>query len=255
MSVSEHKFAHDILNVETPWQTRDTVLALGFNGLFFQRWYPDVMDNWEGYLAEGFHELYYASQVYRACPVARAIHQGHSYVSQIHRFCPVAKAARQWHRSYTFAEARNVISTNDNKAEVAGNLWKLFGMVDGVVLFSGRNHLKSALVLTTDRPVEELYQKYSGVLALAADKLDKQLYPGHTLLRQLSRENITLSPIQQKILKLQINHPELSNAAMAEMLGISVNTLFSHHKKIAKKEGVTTFTGAIIKQLHKNTSD
>ncbi|WP_120497441.1 hypothetical protein [Kiloniella sp. EL199] len=252
MSVSEHKFARDILNVETPWQTRDTVLALGFNGLFFQRWYPDVMDNWEGYLAEGFHELYYASQVYRSCPVARAIHQKDSHVSKVHRFCPVAKVAGQWNRSYTFAEARDGMSTNRNEAEIADNLWKLFGMEDGVVLFSGRNNLKSAMILTTDRSVEELYQKYSGVLALAADKLDRQLCPGHTLLRQLSRENIKLSPIQQKILKLQINQPELSNAAMAEKLGISVNTLFSHHKKIAKKEGVTTFTGAIVKQLSKN---
>ncbi|WP_085905745.1 helix-turn-helix transcriptional regulator [Kiloniella majae] len=233
--MKELKFAQDILQAETPGETRDLILNLGFNGLFFQRWYPDVMDNWEGLLARGFQEHYYAAQVYRFCPVARAIHQ--------------------WHRSYTFAEARRTILVGSAEAKVADNLWKLFGMEDGVVVFSGRSNLKSALILTTDCPVEELYQKHSGILALAADKLDRQLCPGHTLLRQLSRENITLSPIQQKILRLQINQPELSNAAMAEMLGISVNTLFSHHKKIAKKEGVTTFTGAIIKQLGKNASD
>ncbi|KLN61786.1 hypothetical protein WH96_05700 [Kiloniella spongiae] len=233
--MKELKFVQDILQAETPGETSDLILNVGFNGLFFQRWYPDIMDNWEGHLAEGFQEHYYAAQIYRFCPVARAIHQ--------------------WHRNYTFAEARRSILVGNEQAKLADSLWKFFGMEDGVVVFSGRCNLKSALILTTDRPVEELYQKYSGVLALAADKLDKQLYPGHTLLRQLSRENITLSPIQQKILKLQINQPELSNAAMAEMLGISVNTLFSHHKKIAKKEGVTTFTGAIIKQLHKNTSD
>ncbi|WP_085899401.1 helix-turn-helix transcriptional regulator [Kiloniella majae] len=233
--MKELKFAQDILQAETPGETRDLILNLGFNGLFFQRWYPDVMDNWEGLLARGFQEHYYAAQVYRFCPVARAIHQ--------------------WHRSYTFAEARRTILVGSAEAKVADNLWKLFGMEDGVVVFSGRSNLKSALILTTDCPVEELYQKHSGILALAADKLDRQLCSGHTLLRQLSRENITLSPIQQKILRLQINQPELSNAAMAEMLGISVNTLFSHHKKIAKKEGVTTFTGAIIKQLGKNASD
>ncbi|WP_421781987.1 hypothetical protein [Kiloniella litopenaei] len=233
--MKELRFAQDILQAETPGETKDLIIDLGFNGLFFQRWYPEMMDNWEGHLAEGFQEHYYAAQIYRFCPVARAIHQ--------------------WHRSYTFAEARNAISVGREQAAVAGNLWKFFGMGDGVVVFSGRSNLKSALILTTEGPVENLYSEYSGVLALAADKLDQQLYPGHPLLRQLSRENITLSPIQQKILKLQINHPELSNAAMAETLGISVNTLFAHHKKIAKKEGVTTFTGAIIKQLGKKVSD
>ncbi|WP_417431994.1 hypothetical protein [Kiloniella sp.] len=233
--MKELKFAQDILQAETPGETKDLIIGLGFNGLFFQRWYPDTMDNWEGHLAEGFQEHYYAAQIYRFCPVAKAIHQ--------------------WCRSYTFAEARDTISIDPEQAVIAENLWSFFGMDDGVVIFSGRYNLKSALILTTEGPVESLYRKYAGLLALAAEKLDQQLYPGHASLRQLSRDNITLSPIQQKILKLQINHPELSNAAMAETLGISVNTLFAHHKKIAKKEGVTTFTGAIVKQLEKKVAE
>ncbi len=234
MNKEDLKLIDQFLQAKTPGETRDIILQLGFNGLFFQRWYPDIMDNWEGYLAKGFLEHYYASQLYKSCPVARTIHQ--------------------WRRSYTFLEARNSVLRGNVQAKMAENLWSQFGMHDGIIVFSGRHSLKSAMVLTTDCPAEELYARYSGILTFVADKLDKQLYPGHDLLKQISRQDIKLSPIQQKILKLQINHPELTNSIMAEMLGISVNTLLSHHKKIAKKEGVTTFTGAVIRRIGKDSS-
>lgn len=218
-----------IPQVETPEDIRDFILSLGFNGIFFQRWYPSKMDNWEGELPSGFLEHYYGAQLYKWCPVAHAIHQ--------------------WHRSYTFAEARNEILSGNENATRATNLWRQFGIEDGIIVFSGRQELKSAMIVTTVGVVEERYKKYSKILAYLAALLDEKLPQGHSLLSEMSRGDPLLSETQNKILQLQIDHPTDSNIEMANRLGISPKTLAAHHKKIAKKAGVTTFTGAVVKNL------
>ena len=210
-------------------ETRETLLNLGFNGLVFQRWYPDVMDNWEGYLAEGFLEHYYAAQLYKWCPVARAIHT--------------------WSRDYTFNEARRELRADHPNALRCENLYRQFGMDDGVVVFTGTNKLRSAVILTTSGSADRHLSLLGGVLAYGARVLTNQLTPGHRLLTQISRDDPGMSAIQNKILQMQIDHPEMSNHEMAEALGLSPKTLHSHHKKIAKKTGVTTFAGAVIKHM------
>jgi len=73
------------------------------------------------------------------------------------------------------------------------------------------------------------------------------------MLTHVPRENPALSEMQTKILQMQIDHPELSNSEMALALGLSPKTLHAHHKKIAKKNGVTTFAGAVIKRLKESS--
>lgn len=214
---------------ETPEQIRDLLLSIGFNGLFFQRWYAGVMDNWEGALPPGFLEHYYAAQIYKWCPVARAIHQ--------------------WRRDYTFTEARAAILVGDPRAETARRLWSSFGMKDGIILFSGRQTLRSATILTSHAATETLFKQYAPMLAYAARCLDRILHTGNTTLTRITRDDPRLSETQERILQMQIEHPELTMAEMAELLCMSVKTLRSHHEKIARKTNVSNFAGAVVERM------
>jgi DNA-binding CsgD family transcriptional regulator len=214
---------------DNPETTRDIILNLGFNGLVFQRWNLDYIENWEGKIAEGFLEHYYGAQLDQHCPIAKAIHS--------------------WSRSYTFAEARAGSNGDQENAARVESLFRQFGMVDGVVLLTGQNNLRSSVILTSATPTQKLFEEFGGVLYFAADKLTRQLNSDHPLLTHVPRENPVLSEMQTKILQMQIDHPELSNSEMANALGLSPKTLHAHHKKIAKKNGVTTFAGAVIKRL------
>lgn len=214
---------------ETPEQIRDLFLSIGFNGVFFQRWYAGVMDNWEGALPQGFLEHYYAAQIYKWCPVARAIHQ--------------------WRRDYTFTEARAAILVGDPRAERARRLWANFGMEDGIILFSERQSLRSATILTAKSPTEEMLSRHGPMLAYAARCLERILHSGNATLERITRDDPRLSETQERILQMQIEHPEFTMAEMAELLGMSVKTLRSHHEKIAKKTNVSNFAGAVVERM------
>ena len=214
---------------ETPEQIRDLFLEMGFSGVLFQRWYAGVMANWEGTMPPGFLEHYYATQLYKWCPVARAIHQ--------------------WRRDYTFAEARAAILVGDPRAEKAERLFSNFGISDGVVLFSGRNSLRSATVLMSRLPVEQTFTTYGPMLAYAARCLERILHSGNATLERITRDDPRLSETQERILQMQIEHPEFTMAEMAELLGMSVKTLRSHHEKIAKKTNVSNFAGAVVERM------
>lgn len=229
MNVSFALLIERLWQSETPETTRDIILSLGFNGLVFQRWNVDYIENWEGRMANGFLEHYYGAQLDQYCPIAKAIHS--------------------WTRSYTFAEARAGSNSDAENAARVESLFQQFGMVDGVVLLTGKNSLRSSVILTSAQPTQKLFEEFGGVLYFAADKLTQQLHSAHDLLTHVPRENPVLSEMQAKILQMQIDHPELSNSEMATALGLSPKTLHAHHKKIAKKNGVTTFAGAVIKTL------
>lgn len=229
MTVSFALLMERLWQSDSPETTRDIILSLGFNGLVFQRWSPDYIENWEGRIAEGFLEHYYGAQLDQHCPIAKAIHT--------------------WSRSYTFTQARSQPGADTENAQRVERLFQQFGMQDGVVLLTGPNNLRSSVILTSSGPVDKEFEMFGGMLYFAADKLTRQLGPGHPLLTHVPRENPTLSEMQTKILQMQIDHPELSKNEMALALGLSPKTLHAHHKKIAKKNGVTTFAGAVIKKL------
>jgi len=217
---------------DNPKTTRDVILNLGFNGLVFQRWNLNYIENWEGQMAKGFLEHYYGAQLDQYCPIAKAIHS--------------------WSRCYTFEDARANANGDPENAARVDSLFRQFGMVDGVVLLTGKNNLRSSVILTSAQPTQKIFDDLGGVLYFAADKLTKQLHSAHPLLTHVPRENPALSEMQTKILQMQIDHPELSNSEMAAALNLSPKTLHAHHKKIAKKNGVTTFAGAVIKRLRES---
>ncbi|MDR6264058.1 MULTISPECIES: winged helix-turn-helix domain-containing protein [Rhodobacterales] len=229
MSVSFALLIERLWQSDGPETTRDIILNLGFNGLVFQRWSLDYIENWEGKIEDGFLEHYYGAQLDQYCPIAKAIHS--------------------WSRSYTFTQARSQAGPETEQTKRVESVFQQFGMNDGAVLLTGPNHLRSSVILTSESPVQETFDQLGGILYFAADKLTRQLRPGHPLLTHVPRENPTLSDMQAKILQMQIDHPELSKNEMALALGLSPKTLHAHHKKIAKKNGVTTFAGAVIKKL------
>lgn len=229
MSVSFALLIERLWQSDGPETTRDIILNLGFNGLVFQRWSLDYIENWEGKIEDGFLEHYYGAQLDQYCPIAKAIHS--------------------WSRSYTFSQARSQAGPDAEHTQRVESVFQQFGMNDGVVLLTGPNHLRSSVILTSATPVQETFDQLGGILYFAADKLTRQLRPGHPLLTHVPRENPLLSDMQAKILQMQIDHPELSKNEMALALGLSPKTLHAHHKKIAKKNGVTTFAGAVIKKL------
>lgn len=232
MNVDNTLLISRLLQSSDPLEIHDILLGLGFNGLLFQRWYPEEMDNWEPSLPEGFLEIYYGAQVYKDCPVARAVHS--------------------FTRDYTFTEARAAFTGGMPEAERANKLFEQFDLNDGVVLFTGTNKMRSAVILTTEKVADPLMREFGGLLALGARQLAQQLHPRHDLLSRISRDDPKMSNLQNKILQMQIDHPEMSNQEMANALNMSPKTLHAHHKKIAKKNGVTTFAGAVLKHLQQS---
>jgi len=69
-NMQEAQLLAKLHSTKEPREIRDGLLSLGFNGLFFQRWHPGVIENWEGALPGGFLEHYYGLFLYRGCPTA-----------------------------------------------------------------------------------------------------------------------------------------------------------------------------------------
>lgn len=232
MNVSFALVADRIQHSSSPQETRDIILRLGFNGLVFQRWQAEHIENWEGEIPAGFLEHYYGAELDKFCAIARAIHS--------------------WSRSYTFAEARQQLThTIDPEMEArVRKLYADFGIVDGVVVLTGTHAIRSSVILTAGQSCERLFAEQAGLLHMAAIRLTKQLHSGNPLLSNVPRTHPVLSEVQQRILQMQIDHPEMSSAEIARELGMSPKTLHAHHKKIAKKTGVTSFTGAVLRHLH-----
>ena len=181
-------------------------------------------------MPDGFFELYYGLNLDKKCPVAYAIHR--------------------YSRDYTFAEVRDEFSGQLAGSSEAKAAWDQFDLLDGIVLFSGRNtdSGKSAFVVMTDQVAEKPFVKFGAVLAYAARRVDN-LIIGHPELNEIPRNDPILSDTQLKVLRLQIDHPELSHKDMADKLGMSVKTLLSHHKRIAKKNNVSSFASAVAISL------
>lgn len=235
MNVSLALVMDQIWRADSPEKVRDLILQLGFNGLVFQRWRREVIENWEASIPRGFLELYYGEELDRVCPVARAIHS--------------------WTRSYTFSEARRELANPANRAveERIERLFASFDLNDGVVVLTGSQSARSSVILTSESPCDARYEELGGVLQFAAHKLDRLLVSGHPVLGLVPRNPPKLSEVQAKILKMQIDNPEMSSAEMARALGMSPKTLQAHHKKIAKKTGVTSFTGAVLRHLQQTS--
>lgn len=232
MTVSFALIAERLQNSPAPEATRDLIMQLGYSGLVFQRWHRDEIENWEGKLPAGFLEHYYGTKLDLHCPIARAVHS--------------------WTRSFTFTEARAVLrrAVDQDMARKVEHLFQSFGIEDGVVLFTGSHTQRSSVILTCSKPCTEQFDDFCGLLHLAAHRLTQQLPTGHKLLSRVPREHPNLSTLQTRILEMQIQKPELSSSEMAQALGMSPKTLHAHHKKIAKKTGVTTFAGAVLRHLH-----
>ncbi|NQU57685.1 MAG: hypothetical protein HQ513_10650 [Rhodospirillales bacterium] len=220
-----------LTSAKEPQEIRDVLLALGFNGLFFQRWRPGVIENWEGSLPAGFLEHYYGLFLYRNCPVAHAIHR--------------------WRRDYTFAEVREANLSTRCEVTDAKKVWDSFDLKDGVVLLTGRENEtgKSACILTCAGPAEPLFARFGPLLALAARRLDI-LLTDHSEIQEVTRSDPELSKTQELVLRIQIDNPNLTYDQMAASLGMSVRALQAHHKRIAKKHNVSSFTSAVVEAMH-----
>lgn len=225
----EEELLIEFSRAQTPGEIWTLLQGLGFNGLLFQRWYPTCMDHWEVLPSDDFFDHYYVGQKYRHCQIAKVVHL--------------------WRRDFTFVEAREAFPSSDPHVAEAEALWKSAKMEDGFICLAGRPSIPCALAVTKASEVEPYYQKYANVVAYAVRRLDKLLPTGHELLGQMQRTDPEFSETQKKILQLQIDYPEESSAEIATRLGISPKTLISHQKKIAKKAGVTSFTGAVIQRL------
>lgn len=231
MSISYTLVMERIANATSPLVIRDIILSLGYTGLVFQRWHTDYIENWEGQMPPGFLEVYYGDELDRECPVARSIHNST--------------------RSFTFTEARRDPdrSLAPEIARRIERVFESFGLYDGAVIMTGRNNLQSCVILFADKPCTEEFAQTEGLLHFAAHKLTGSLPPMHPLLSRVPRTPPNLSTLQTKIIRMQIDNPEMSTTEMARALDMSPKTLQAHHKKIAKKTGVTTFAGAVLKHF------
>ncbi len=186
MSLRDIQTLVQLSKSSTPEGTRDVILRLGFNGLLFQRWYSDIMDNWEGFLKKGFLQHYYGTQLYKSCAVANSVHT--------------------WRRDYAFNEARAETDETNLDAIRVNSLYRQFDMDDGLVLLTGSNARRSAVFLTTKGSAEGLLDSMGPILSYAARQLTLQLPENHKLLTKISRGDPKMSPLQEKIMQMQIDY-------------------------------------------------
>lgn len=168
------------------------------------------------------------------------------YGKDIDLVCPGAWAFRSriW-PSFSFKEAlgSNLFSVYDME-NVSYNFWKENGVADFLCIISGRPGLSSFSFFAFDHVIPnpiDIALPYR----IITQKLDLWL-EHHTDLVPYSREFTTLSKKEREVIKLQINHPNLSHAQQANILKISVNTLREKQKRISKKFGVSNFSSAVL---------
>lgn len=198
---------------------------IGFRWCFWQTWEPETVHTWES-MPSGFLAHYYGIQA--------------------DRFCPVAVAIRRRWQTFTFREARELLISP--YAEETRRVWSAFGIEDGAVVFGGRGAGVSALILCADKPVESTFLRFRAALSLAAVRMD-ELLRRHPGLTAIERDFIRLTEKQLAVLRVQIDHPELSFAEQAELLAISPRMLEKRHRQIADRFGVSSFTAAVAKAL------
>ncbi len=212
-------------NADSPASIVRTVKAVGFKWAFWQSWEPEAVLTWDA-MPDGFLEHYYGIQA--------------------DRFCPVAVAIRRRWQNFTFSEARGTLT--GPYANDATRVWEAFGVKDGTVIFGGRGQNVSALILTSDKSVDSLFMQFRAELSIAAVRMD-ELLRGHPGLTRTARDFINLSDKQMEVLRIQIDHPELSFQEQAKLLDISPRMLEKRHQQIAKRFGVSSFTAAVAKAV------
>lgn len=214
-----------LAGADSPAQIARILNKLGFKWCFWQSWEPETVTTWDA-MPKGFLEHYYDVQA--------------------DRFCPLAVAIRRRWQDFTFSEARRQLS--GLHAADAERVWQAFGVTDGAVVFGGRGQNVSALILTSDKSVESAFMRFRAELSIAAVRMDELLrdQPG---LNRIARDFVNLSDKQLAVLRIQIDHPELSFLEQAKLLEISPRMLEKRHKQIAERFGVTSFTAAVAKAV------
>jgi DNA-binding CsgD family transcriptional regulator len=217
-------FVRQVLGARNEDEIARLLRNLGFGRLFWQNWRPNEIDTWDA-MPDGFLAHYYGIDADQHCAVARAIHSN-------------------W-RSFTFKEARDAFGDTD-QARQAEQVWRAFGVHDGIIIMSGRAGRMSATILTSALPAEPLFQTYGAALAFAASRLDEILV-AKTDVPKISRTLLQLTEKQLEVLRMQIANPTLSFLDQAKRLGISPRMLAKRHQQIAERFGVSSFAGAVAK--------
>ncbi len=189
---------------------------IGFEHFIWQVRTPDELFTWDA-MPAGFLEHYYGTKLDQPCAVAEAI--------------------RQHWQSFTFHEARRRFK-NRPRAQQAEDLFKAFGIQDGMVFFAGRSEENSALALCTSQNADDIIGNLQPVLAAAAWKIFL-LLEGHSELVPLSRLMIEVSPSEMRVLQTHIDNPHLSLTEQAHMLGMAQYDIEQCHRAIADRLGVS----------------
>lgn len=211
-----------LLSATSPLEVQHALSPIGLDTVLWQSWDADRIRTWDGF-PKGFLEHYYGTDA--------------------DRFCPYATAVRRGWESFTFLEAKAVFG-NTPDAKRSDRVKRAFGITDGIVIRSGRALNRSVLIFGLGQPARPVYQKYREVMAVAAIKMDGMLLE-HEGLIEIPRQFYPISEKQREVLKVQIEHPELSPKEQADMLGISLRMLQKRHSQIADRFGVSSFAGAV----------
>jgi DNA-binding CsgD family transcriptional regulator len=201
-----------------------TLKAVGMPWLFWQVYRPETVGTWDRF-PTGFFEHYYGTDADRNCAVANAVRD-------------------QW-ALFTFGEAREW-GGDSPEAHAAERVWTAFGIRDGIVLQGGRGPRRSITVIGLDRSegAARLVETYGDALSAAAARLDRFLLESDALI-EISRRSVPLSEAMQAVLRIQIEHPEMTAQEQADALDISPRMLEKRHAQIAKRFGVSSFAGAV----------
>lgn len=168
------------------------------------------------------------------------------YGKDIDLVCPGAWAFRSriW-PAFSFKQAleSHLFSLYDLD-NVSYKFWTELGIKDFLCILSGRPGLNSFSFFAFNEIINDPVSISLPYTALT-HKMDTWL-EHHPNLIPYSREFSSLSTSERKVLKLEVNNPNLSQKEKADILEISINTLREKQKRIAKKFGVSSFTSAVL---------
>ncbi|RED53702.1 helix-turn-helix transcriptional regulator [Aestuariispira insulae] len=166
-------------------------------------------------------------------------------------FCAVAWAVRRRWGTATFHDMRSQLSKfwRDEMDREAERFWENGGVVDGIMLYSGKGRQPATVIMATAQPADSILETYWAELHLAAALLFRLLEHSDSMREYPRFMDAQLTYDQLKLFNLVVRHPQMTVKEQAEALGISEASLKSRQIKIMKKLNVKTWGAVFSKML------
>lgn len=201
----------------------------------------------------GFFEAYFGSNADLYCPISWALRRQKWSVfcmdQAFQAYYETGESTLQAHFQQFLANTDSVdYDLVDQRIAEASRLWENYGIKDAILMTADTPEIESFTVFAGTVDCRKIMDQYRPALIMAGDRLNQFLKDDDSLI-EVPRRFFKLTERQEAVLQVHIDHPEWPHTRQATELGMSVDTLKSHHEKIAKNFGVCHFAGATVRAL------